>query len=68
MPPDITVEASRIDSLNLIGRLFLTLMPTLSKRENYAQLEDLTLEVAKLVRENLRSDRSSSLFEITVHT
>lgn len=69
MPPDISVESSRIDSLNLIARLFLTLMPVLSNSKvNWAKLEDLTLEVAKMVGENLRSDRSSSLFEMTVHT
>jgi hypothetical protein len=68
-PPVIMLQGCRIDSLSLIGRLFLTLMPELSNRkENWAQLEDCTLEVAKMVGENLRSDRSSPLFEMTVHT
>ena len=67
-PPTLK-HASRIDSLILIGRLFLTLMPELSnQKENWAQLEDFTIEVTKMVRENLRSGRSTPLFEMTVHT
>jgi hypothetical protein len=67
-PPDISMQAARIDSLNLIGRLFMTLMPKLSnQKENWAQLEDYTLAMSKSVGENLRSGRSTPLFEITVH-
>jgi hypothetical protein len=68
-PPNITLQASRISSLNLIGNLFLMLVPELSNRnENWAQLEECTLEVAKMVGENLRSYRATPLFETTVHT
>lgn len=67
--PPLTTQASRIDSLNLIERLFLTLVPKLSnKKENWACLEKFTLNLANIIAENLQSDRPSSLFEITVHT
>lgn len=68
-PPDITLQVSRISSLSLIGRMFLTLMPVLSNRkENWSRLEDFTIAVATMVSENLRSGRASPLFETTVHT
>jgi hypothetical protein len=68
-PPDITLQVSRISSLSLIGRMFLTLMPVLSNRkENWSRLEDFTIAVATMASENLRSGRASPLFETTVHT
>ena len=49
-PPSIR-HPSRIDSIIFIGRLFLTLMPELSNQtENWAQLEDFTIEVAKMIK------------------
>jgi hypothetical protein len=66
-PPPVIQQSSRIDSLGLIGRLFLILIPELSNRkENWAQLEDFTLDVARQIGENLRSGRSTPLFEMTV--
>jgi brefeldin A-resistance guanine nucleotide exchange factor 1 len=68
-PPIITLQGSRISSLSLIGRLFLTLMPELSNQsDNWPQLEDFTLQVSKMVGDNLRSGRSTPLFETTVQT
>eukprot|EP01082_Thalassiosira_pseudonana_P012873 g11568.t1 g11568 contig6:110020-115493(-) len=59
-PPDITLQVSRISSLSLIGRMFLTLMPVLSNRkENWSRLEDFTIAVATMASENLRSGRAS---------
>jgi hypothetical protein len=68
-PPKVDIQAARIDSLNLIGRLFMTLMPSKlsNRKENWAQLEDYTLALAEIVGENLHSGRSTPLFEMTVH-
>ena len=65
--PSISVQAARISSLGLIGRLFLTLMPELSNaKENWSQLEDFTISSASVVNENLRAGRATTLFETTV--
>lgn len=67
--PSISVQAARITSLGLIGRLLLTLMPELSSdKENWSQLEDFTISSASVVNENLRAGRASTLFETTVET
>jgi len=67
--PSISVQAARISSLGLIGRLFLTLMPELSnEKENWSQLEDFTIASASVVNENLRAGRATALFETTVET
>ena len=68
-PPSLSKHEARISSLQLIGRLFLTLMPTLSnEKEIWSQLEDFTISSALLVHENLRSGRTTTLFESTVQT
>ncbi|KAK1737469.1 guanine nucleotide exchange factor [Skeletonema marinoi] len=67
--PSISVQAARISSLGLIGRLFLTLMPELcNDKENWSQLEDFTISSAARVNENLRAGRATALFETTVET
>eukprot|EP00986_Skeletonema_menzelii_P019118 scaffold27064_cov167-Skeletonema_menzelii.AAC.20 len=67
--PSISVQAARISSLGLIGRLFLTLMPELSnEKDNWSQLEDFTISSASVVNENLRAGRATALFETTVET
>ena len=68
-PPSIEIEEARISSLNLIGRLFLNLMPELSNQKaNWSELEDWTICVASIVNDNLQAGRSTSLFESTVQT
>ena len=69
-PPSIEVDTShegRMSHLSLLSRLFLTLMPELSnEKENWSELEELTISVATIVSDNLRYGRKTPLFETTV--
>jgi hypothetical protein len=68
-PPKIDSPGGRANHLSLLGRLFLTLVPDLSnKKENWTELEELTIAVAEIVRDNLQSGRAKPLFETTVQT
>mmetsp|Transcript_30394 Transcript_30394/g.60814 ORF Transcript_30394/g.60814 Transcript_30394/m.60814 type:complete len:129 (-) Transcript_30394:93-479(-) len=68
-PPCIAVQQARTSSLGFIERLFLMLMPYLSKKkENWVKLEEFTITMASLARQNLRAGRATELFETTVHT
>jgi len=68
-PPSIAVQQARTSSLGFIERLFLMLMPYLSKKkENWVKLEEFTITMASLARQNLRAGRATELFETTVHT
>ena len=69
-PPSIEVDTShegRMSHLSLLSRLLLTLMPELSnEKENWSELEELTISVATIVSDNLRYGRKTPLFETTV--
>ncbi|KAL7464949.1 hypothetical protein ACHAXS_005280 [Conticribra weissflogii] len=68
-PPSIALLEARTSSLGFIERLFLMLMPFLSqKKANWIKLEEFTITMASLARQNLRAGRATELFETTVHT
>jgi hypothetical protein len=68
-PPGIDCPGARAHHLSLAGRLFLTLVPDLSnQKENWTELEESTIAVAAIIRNNLQSGRAKPLFETTVQT